>query len=123
MGRAMPKSKLQLYNRVLEVLVVKASGNPASMEDIDLVEASLAPLLAELNAMDVANIGVHPTDRTSEDIEDFVFHPLADLLANEVASPFGGQTLTGDARQVLINRIRRVFVSGPSYFSQEAQYL
>ena len=116
------RSKLHLYNRVLEILMIKASGNPAIAEDIDLVEAGLAPLLAELNAMDVAFIGVDPTDRTSEDIEDQVFHPLADLLANDVAPSFGSPRADEFGRQMMLNRLRRVMQSGPGYFTQEAIY-
>lgn len=116
----MPKSKLQLYNRVLEVLQVKASGNPASAEDIDLVEAALQPLLAELNEIDIVFVGVDPTDRTSADIEDKVFHPLADVLADEVATSFGSPR--SNDRQTLLNRLRRVVQAEPGYFPQEAMY-
>lgn len=118
----MPQSKLQLYNRVLEVLGVKASGNPASAEDIDLVEAALQPLLAELNAIDVIFIGVDPTNRISADIEDHAFHSLADLLADDVAPSFGVARASGGGRQVMLNRLRRVIQPGPAYFPQEAIY-
>ena len=118
----MTKTARQLCNKALELLMVSEPGQPIAAEDYQLVRDALSPLLAELNAIEVAYIYTHPTNDSSEDIDDKYFLPLAALLANEVAPSFGVQAADEAARQVLLNRLRRVDAVGPQGYPQEADY-
>lgn len=118
----MPKSNLDLFNRSLEIIGAKAAGQPASAEDIALVKASLKALTDELSAIDVAFIYTSATDDAAEEIEDKVFHPLANLLADEVAPSFGMARADPASRKMLENRLRLVFALGPQYLPQPTEY-
>lgn len=118
----MPKSNLDLFNRSLEIIGAKAAGQPASAEDMALVKAALKPLTEELSSIDVAFIYTSATDDAAEEIEDKVFHPLANLLADEIAPSFGVARADAATRKMMENRLRQVFALGPQYLPQPAEY-
>jgi hypothetical protein len=115
------KSRLDLYNRALELVGARATGQPASAEDNDIADRALIPLLAELNAIEAAYIYVS-NDPAAQDITEEVFLPLSDLLANEISPAFGLQRVDAGVRAEMIKRLRRVVASKPTYRPLRVQY-
>lgn len=118
----MPKSNLDLFHRALEIVNVKAAGQPASAEDVAVCRNALAPLTDELSARGVAYIYTSAVDDAAEEIDDKVFHPLANLLAYEIAPSFGLPQPDDASRKVMENRLREVIALGPQYLPQPAEY-
>jgi hypothetical protein len=118
----MPRSNLDLFNRALSLIGAKAAGQPASAEDIEFAKQTMQSLAAELNAINAAYVHVNTRDIAVAEIEDALFLPLAEILANEMAPDFGLPRASGADREVLINRLRKVIALDATYQHQEAEY-
>lgn len=72
-----------LATEALSILLVVGSGQSADSEDMEFVKSRIDPVSEGLSARGVITIA------DLDDIEPAVFHPLADLLANECSPRFG----------------------------------
>lgn len=75
------KSRADLIQRVLEELKVTGEGQPASAEDVDVVEKRIDSSIAYLEATNVISL---PTD----EFEDTYFEPLVVYMAAMCGRPF-----------------------------------
>ncbi|MBS1725029.1 MAG: hypothetical protein JSS66_18980 [Armatimonadetes bacterium] len=116
------KSVRDLYNRALELLGVAAAGQTPEAEDWAVMRSALPPLLDELCSLDVIAITINGDDEETLNIPDAAFNGLAILLANEAGPAFGIPAASGDAREGMIQRVRRVTYGQPQYFPQQATY-
>lgn len=118
----MAKTVGALYTRALQLLTVAAAGQTPDAEDLDIVRTMLPALLAELLALNAANISITPDDDSAEDIPDECFDPLAVILANDAGPAFGIPMANGEARNALIMRLRAVTYGAPQGYTQDAEY-
>ncbi len=79
----MSKTRVQLKNQALTNLNVISVGQEAEDDEMQVVEDLVDPLIADLNLRGI----VYVSD--SDTIDDGVFLPLAELLANEASTAFG----------------------------------
>ena len=109
------KTKQELVERALQILVVLGAGQTPSAEDSQAMGDIVRPLLDRLNASDDLAIA-------SEDLIDTtVFEPLAGLLANAGAPTFGG-TFDQSVEDAYIAQIKRVTRGRPTYRIQSVQF-
>lgn len=115
------KTQTELFTRALNKIGAVGSGQTASAEDVAIVQGALAPLLAELDVLEVVSV-VITSDVAAEEIPDEYFQGLATLLAMDVAAEFGQPAPSDDVRQNAMNGLRRVSAAKPTYEVLEAVY-
>lgn len=79
------KTRTQLINQALTNLLVIGASDTADAGDTAVVDALVDPLLEDLSARGVCYVP------ESEEIENALFLPLAELLANEACPAFAQQ--------------------------------
>jgi hypothetical protein len=91
----MSKTRIQLIYKVLDNLGVMVPNQSPAAETVSKVDDILDPTLAMLAAMEivyVADAGT-PSPPSDGEIDDAIFLPLADMIAQECS---GGFNLAGD---------------------------
>lgn len=91
----MSKTRIELIYKILDNLGVMVPGQSPAAETVAKVDGIIDPALSMLAAMEivyVADAGT-PSPPTNGDIDDAIFLPLADMLAQECS---GGFNLAGD---------------------------
>ncbi|MBR2118501.1 MAG: hypothetical protein IJ935_07485 [Afipia sp.] len=85
----MSKTRRELIDEVLDRLGILVPGQAASSANVNKVDGIIDPTIAKLNGLEIFYISdagsVGPSDG---DIDDAVFLPLADYIANEAAPKF-----------------------------------
>jgi hypothetical protein len=92
------------------------AGQDPSAEDLQIVRDQLQPLLEELAQQDVYFIA------DVEAIPELSFLPLAYRLAAEVSADFGLGAVDQMTLNKLNERLRRTWITGPSYAVQTVEY-
>lgn len=118
----MAKTVLSLLERSLQIVDQVGAGQTASAEDAQLAFDCLKSLVAELASRGIADVYIHPTDKTRELIDDSLWNPLADILAVDLRTTFSGDIVPDDVREGKIVRLRRITSAGPTYETLKATY-
>lgn len=108
------KTQTQLCSRALSKALVVGSGQTASAEDIAVAQLVLNPMMDELSALGVCEV-VLTSDTSAEEIPNELFEGLASLLALDIASDFGMPAPSDEARQNVMNVLRRITALRPTY--------
>lgn len=115
------KTQTQLCERALSKVEKVGSGQTASAEDIAVAQLVLNPMIDELSALGVCDV-VLTSDTSAEEIPNELFNGLAALLALDIASDFGLPAPSDEARQNVMNIIRRIAALRPTYETLAAEY-
>ena len=100
------KTRVQLKNQALTNLNIIGVGQEAEDDEMQVVEDLVDPLIEDLNARGI----VYVSD--ADAIDNSVFMPLAELLANEAAPAFG-QPKNPAKQEVCEERLRVVTRRAP----------
>jgi hypothetical protein len=79
----MAKTRVNLVHRALKNLGVLPAGQTPSDDEYNAIDDHVEPMLARLDALDIVQV-VDP-----DSIDDEVFLPLGDILADTCKSEFG----------------------------------
>lgn len=117
----MPKSQTELCTRALKLILRVGAGQSASSEDVDAAQAQLVPLLAELSALGVCQVGVSE-DVDALEIDDELYQGLATLLALDIGPEFGLPPASDEARVSAMKALRRITAQRPTYETLAVDY-
>jgi hypothetical protein len=116
------RTTAELIERALQIVDQVGAGQTATAEDTQLALKALTSILDELETREIVLVTIDEDDLSQEDIHGELFNPLADLLAADLQTTFAGGRVADDVREGIINRIRRVTWTGPSYATLETKY-
>lgn len=99
------KTVLDVCKKALSFTGAIGAGQAYSAEDLLIPRQAFRPMVDELSASRVLYLAVDPNDDDVEEIPDYLYLPLATLLAIEIGPDFGSP-FDASSREAIIKRIR-----------------